>query len=91
VYKTSLCREIKKQIPEDPTYTADVDDQEPLVGQNMLVAGHQGHSMPVKVCCYWLNCCVPIFGKQAVREPKNTQPAWLTNQDTDRELVDPAK
>jgi hypothetical protein len=48
---------------EDPTYTADVDDQEPLVGQNMLVAGHQGHSMP----------------------------AWLTNQDTDRELVDPAK
>jgi hypothetical protein len=47
VYKTSLHRDFRNQIPEDPTYTAVVDDLEPLVGKNMLVEGHQGHSMPV--------------------------------------------
>lgn len=45
---------------EDPTYMS-VDDLELLLEQNMLVARHQGHSMP----------------------------AWPTNQDMEKELVDP--
>jgi hypothetical protein len=44
---------------EDPTYMA-VDDLELLLEQNMLVARHRGHSMPVKMRAYSLDPCVPM-------------------------------
>ena len=53
VYETSYANGDRTHVPEDPTYMA-VDDLELLLEQNMLVARHRAHSMPVNMRAYSL-------------------------------------
>ena len=59
VYETSYANGDRTHVPEDPTYMA-VDDLELLLEQNMLVARHRVHSMPVKMRAYSLDYRVPM-------------------------------
>ena len=86
VYETSYANGDRTHVPEDPTYMA-VDDLELLLEQNMLVARHRVHSMPVKMRAYSLDYRVPMKWEWQKAE---TLPACSTNQDMEKELVDPA-
>ena len=59
VYETSYANGHRTHVPEDPTYML-VDDLELLLEQNMLVARHRVHSMPVKMRAYSLDYRVPM-------------------------------
>jgi len=59
VYETSYANGHRTHVPEDPTYMA-VDDLELLLEQNMLVARHRAHSMPVNMRAYSLDYRVPM-------------------------------
>ena len=85
VYETSYANGDRTHVPEDPTYMA-VDDLELLLEQNMLVARHRVHSMPVKMRAYSLPCSYEMGEWQKAE----TLPACSTNQDMEKELVDPA-